>query len=182
MNIFLVEAMSEGQAEKVKLTGGVKAQIQNILTFFSRDVHEENDQWHITWFTRKQWRRKSVRDRVTSLDVVLYFTTDSSVSVIQSVANRNRTCSDAAGCTDPNPPQISEIYVSGNFPPRKLANIAFHELIHNKTRMTNAQLHNHESKGLTQSPTLESHQLTEGNVKLLKPFLAKHRRQFAQPV
>ena len=183
MNIFLVVAMSENSAQNVRLTSGVRAQIQNVLTFFSRDVHKPASRGHITWFTRKQWRSSSVRNRVTSLDVVIYFTADNTVSVIEHVAMRSRGhCSSSAGCTDPNPPQISEVYVSGNFPPRKLANIAFHELMHNKTRFSDAHLHKHPSKGLAQSPTLASHQLTQGNIDLLKPLLQTPRQQFAEKV
>lgn len=183
MNIFLVAAMSDTQADDVNLTSGVRAQIQNILTFFSRDVHAPASHGHITWFTKDEWRKKSNRNRVTALDVVIYFTFDSNVSIIEHVANRTRTCgNNAAGCTDPNAPQISEVYVSGNFPPRKLANIAFHELMHNKTRFTNAQLHNHPNDGLAQSPTNESHQLTQANIKLLQPFLQTRREQFTQRI
>src|SRR5262249_42149323 len=49
---------------------------------------------------------------------------------------------------------ISEVYVENNFPAKKLANIAFHELMHNKLRQGNA-MHNTQGMNMGKSPATE---------------------------
>jgi hypothetical protein len=68
---------------------------------------------------------------------------------------------------------ICEVYVDGNLPARRLANIAFHEFMHNRLDVgarVVTDLHTRGGGGLAQPPTSESSQLRDASVKLL----AKH--------
>ena len=53
-----------------------------------------------------------------------------------------------------------------NFPALKLANICFHELMHNKLAMGNTALHR-SGRGLNQSPTTAEQKLTTDNLRAM---------------
>jgi len=59
---------------------------------------------------------------------------------------------------------------------RALADIVYHELLHNRTHWSDARLHNHASRGLARSPVAPP--ATEGNHRLMADHLAAPRPQW----
>lgn len=78
---------------------------------------------------------------------------------------------------DSNSPIVgSEVYVSVQDVPRLLADLIFHEAMHNKLRWSDQQLHNHPSLGLAASPVQPP--LNAGNIQLMMPALSVERPQW----
>ena len=75
---------------------------------------------------------------------------------------------------------ISEVYVQDNFPTKKLAHIAFHEMLHNKLDVGQnviSDLHTHGGAGLASATTTGRAKLTGKNAQLLSPNVLKPVRQ-----
>jgi hypothetical protein len=69
----------------------------------------------------------------------------------------------------------SEVYIQGRNP-RQVADLIFHEALHNKLRWTDSQLHSHPSQGLAASPIQPP--LNAGNIQLMMPALSATRPQW----
>ena len=110
-------------------------------------------------------------------DVVVYFLLDPSQSRIQSTSTANtggRTVKTGSGV-------ICEVYVAGNMPARRLANIAFHEIMHIKLDVganVLASLHTQGGGGLATPPTNEWTPLTARNKQLMAANLFRKVPQF----
>ncbi|MHC5542827.1 hypothetical protein ACYOEI_31770 [Singulisphaera rosea] len=68
----------------------------------------------------------------------------------------------------------SEVYTRG-MSPKFIANLVFHEALHNKTHQGNS-LHSHD--GLAGSPIGEYTELSSGNISLMAKSLKKHHPQW----
>ena len=77
---------------------------------------------------------------------------------------------------------VCEVYVEGNMPARRLANIAFHEIMHNKLDVGGtwpADLHGRKGGGgLAAKPTDEWSRLTDVNIRLMSAHLSRNVRQY----
>lgn len=70
---------------------------------------------------------------------------------------------------------------TGNMSARRLANIAFHEIMHNKLDVGHRainDLHRQGGLGLAQKPTGEWSQLTDRNVQLMSANMFRKVRQY----
>jgi hypothetical protein len=114
-------------------------------------------------------------------DVVVYFVLDPSQSVARSLGVRVPEESAAGGLTATTLHGIvSEVYVEGNMPARRLANVAFHEIMHNKLDVGGGwkgDLHRKGGLGLAEKPTDEWSRLTDGNIRLMSANLFRKVRQ-----
>jgi hypothetical protein len=72
---------------------------------------------------------------------------------------------------------LSEVYVQGNFPAKKLAKIAFHELMHNKRRVFREM---HKEDGLAVSPVAYCSMLSATNKARMSAALAKKVPQYTK--
>jgi len=70
----------------------------------------------------------------------------------------------------------SEVYANMASGLEQLADLIFHEFLHNKLRMTDQQLHNHASGGLARSPIVPP--MTPGNASLMRGVLGQLRPQW----
>src|SRR5262249_8919922 len=82
----------------------------------------------VNWFT--------TADEIAPHDLVVYFVADPSKSLINELQLSTSTV-DLGGRTAIGSKlgNVSEVYVDKNGPAQKLANIAWHELMHNKLRL-----------------------------------------------
>lgn len=118
---------------------------------------------------------------LAAYDVVVYFLSDRS----RSLAARNGAPAppgNAAGYTNSGPTGvISEVYVEMNLPGTKLANIALHEIMHNKLDVGRRVLHDIHTQaggGIALSPTTAEAKLTPRNKHLLGANLFYPVRQY----
>ncbi|MFC1642633.1 hypothetical protein ACFL5O_08100 [Myxococcota bacterium] len=118
-----------------------------------------------------------LRTSLQAHDVVVYFVLDPSRSLAggTQVANAGGfTKTTSAGV-------VCEVYVDGNMPARRLANIAFHELMHNKLDVGATvlnDLHRQGGGGLAVPPTSEQTPLTSENIRLMSRHLFGTVRQY----
>lgn len=115
-------------------------------------------------------------EHVQAHDVVIYFVNEPS----QSVARRKLGIEPLSGAnggftTFSSKGAVSEVYVEGNMPARRLANIAFHELMHNKLKMGN-EMHAHG--GLAGTPTSEHAILSDLNIRRMSAALLHRVPQY----
>lgn len=113
-------------------------------------------------------------------DVVVYFVRDRMSSIASRVGGTFNANPDTGGYTSPTPHGIvSEVYVEYNLPARKLANIAFHELMHNKLDVGTRTVPNiHARGGIGHSPATEASVLTQDNKALMAAHLFDPVRQY----
>jgi hypothetical protein len=108
-------------------------------------------------------------------DVVVYFVSDPSHSVAGSAGAARSEGPNAGGLTATGSGGVvCEVYVAGNMPARRLANIAFHEIMHNKLDVGSrvlANLHTQGGGGLATPPTNEWTPLTARNIQLMSANL-----------
>ena len=107
-------------------------------------------------------------NEITDRDLVVYFVRNSGASVIKGLGVEGLP-GDLGGLTALNVPHkgtISEVYMEDNFPAKKLAHLAFHELMHNKLQMDNS-MHGQPHVGMGLSPATECSVLTAGDIGLL---------------
>lgn len=125
----------------------------------------------VNWFTNP--------GEITDTDLVCYFVAEPGQSVIKSLGHTVPS-SDIGGLTAIGTPDgtISEVYVANNFPTLKLANMAFHELMHNKTGKDNA-MHTTKGTGMGVSPATECSILTATDVSMMAARLTTPVKQYA---
>jgi hypothetical protein len=113
-------------------------------------------------------------------DVVVYFVLDPSQSVARKLGVAVPEGPNAAGLTVTTARGVvSEVYVEGSMPARRIANIAFHEIMHIKLDVGGVWHGDlHKSGGLAMKPTAEWTKLTDGNVRLMAPHLFRNVRQY----
>jgi hypothetical protein len=120
---------------------------------------------YISWFTKAT--------EVADTDLVCYFVLSQSQSIITGL-NLPQEAGDLGGQTSIGSQYgaISEVYVENNFPAKKLANIAFHELMHNKLQKNNKQLHEQTpGVGLGLNPANECSIMTSTDALLMSQRL-----------
>lgn len=111
-------------------------------------------------------------------DVVVYFVLDPSQSVSRKKfevappanANGGFTLTTSKGV-------VSEVYVEGNMPARRLANIAFHEMMHNKLKMGD-EMHVKGGLGLAQKTSEQWTVLSMDNIRLMSANLFRAVPQY----
>ena len=108
-------------------------------------------------------------------DVAVYFVLDASKSIARGAGVRKTPGPNDGGLTaQTSSGVVCEVYVDGNMPARRLANMAFHEIMHAKldvgARMI-ANLHTQGGGGLATPPTNEWTPLTQGNIRLMSKHL-----------
>ena len=113
-------------------------------------------------------------------DVVVYFVRDRMSSIASRAGGVFNGDTQSAGYTSPTPHGIvSEVYVENNLPAKKLANIAFHELMHNKLDTGARWVPNiHTLGGIGASPANERSVLTTPNKQLMAQHMFKPVRQY----
>ena len=124
------------------------------------------------------WLSKSM---LQASDAVIYFVLNPESSMTRRVpgtpgptGNGGFTVTSAKGV-------ICEVYVDGNLPAKRLANIAFHEFMHNRLdvgRKVLSNLHSQGGGGLATPPTNSNTQLTAGNISLLSKNLSQSIPQY----
>jgi hypothetical protein len=115
-------------------------------------------------------------------DVVVYFVNDPSQSIARKLGVPVPELANAGGLTaNTSRGTVCEVYVEGNMPARRLANIAFHEIMHNKLDVGGGwkgNLHRDAGAGLAQKPTDEWSRLTDGNIRVMSANLFRSVRQY----
>jgi hypothetical protein len=114
-------------------------------------------------------------------DVVIYFVLDPSQSIARRLGAVTPERANAGGLTAQTVRgTVCEVYVEGNMPSRRLANIAFHETMHNKLDVGGVwrgDLHEKGGLGLAAPVTNEWSRLTRDNVRLMAANLFRNVRQ-----
>jgi hypothetical protein len=118
-------------------------------------------------------------EHVKNHDVVVYFLLEPSQSLIRKKLNLEPPASATAGYTVSNHSKgnLSEVYVDGSMPARRLANVAFHDFMHNKLTMDNKM---HDLDGLARYPTAENANPSNKNVQMLSKALFRQARQYTE--
>jgi hypothetical protein len=117
-------------------------------------------------------------------DVVVHFVLDPSSSIARRTGVSRDNGPNAGGLTAQTAGGVvCEVYVEGNMPARRLANIAFHEIMHIKldvgTRVI-TDLHTRGGGGLATPPTNEWTQLTAKNIELMAQNLFRKVPQYTK--
>ena len=117
-------------------------------------------------------------------DVVVHFVMDPSSSIARRAGVSRNEGPNAGGLTaQTSGGVVCEVYVDGNMPARRLANIAFHEIMHIKldvgTRVI-TDLHTKGGGGLATPPTNEWTPLTARNVELMAANLFRNVPQYTK--
>jgi hypothetical protein len=108
-------------------------------------------------------------------DVVIYFVADRSSSVALKLG-LEPPAGVGGGFTFFNGAvTVCEVYVEGSMPAHRLANVAFHELMHNKLAMGNEM---HALGGVAGSPTQERSILTAESIKRMSAQLFRAVPQY----
>jgi len=117
-------------------------------------------------------------EHVATHDVVIYFVLDRDHSVIRSELKKEPPPEAQAGATalDQAKGNLSEVYVDGTMPARRVANVAFHEFMHNKLKKDDRELH--KLDGLADYPTTENANPSKDNIVRLSKALFRPRRQY----
>ena len=133
---------------------------------------------------RCTWQKGSVGET----DLVVYFLTSSKRSIIANRFKTFSTCTSPSGGTlETSQGMVSEVYMDsmqGDLNYCKLvANIAFHELMHNKldapsTDKTIDDVHASGGSGLAEATVARGSQLTPQNIALMAGALGKKIPQF----
>ena len=117
-------------------------------------------------------------------DVVVHFVHDPSSSIARSVGAKRDDGANAGGLTaKTSAGVVCEVYVDGNMPARRLANIAFHEIMHVKLDIGTSvigDLHTKGGGGLAVPPTNEWTPLTARNVQLMAANLFRKVPQYTK--
>jgi hypothetical protein len=116
-------------------------------------------------------------------DAVIYFVLNPDASITRAVSGAKAPSGKNLGgwTVTSSKGVICEVYVDGNLPARRLANIAFHEFMHNRLDVGGhviTNLHTQGGGGIATPPTSESSQLTDANIKLLAKNLWKPIPQY----
>ena len=101
-------------------------------------------------------------------DVVIYFLLDSGQSLVRKKLGVEPPTTDG-GCTYFNGAvTLSEVYVDGSMPATRLANVAFHELMHNKLKLGDGM---HVLGGVAAKPTQENSRLNPESIRRMSKAL-----------
>jgi hypothetical protein len=115
-------------------------------------------------------------------DVAVYFVLDPSSSVARRTGVSKKPGPNDGGLTaQTSGGVVCEVYVEGSMPARRLANIAFHEIMHAKLDVgarVIGNLHTQGGGGLATPPTNEWTPLTAGNIKLMSKHLFRKVRPY----
>ena len=111
---------------------------------------------------------------------MVYFVRDRMSSIAARVGGIFNDNADSSGFTSSTAHGVvSEVYVENNLPARKLANVAFHELMHNKLDVGARWVPSiHALGGLAHSPTSEQSVLTRANRLMMAAHLFDPVRQY----
>jgi hypothetical protein len=114
--------------------------------------------------------------------VIIYFRSDRGDSLTKLIPGAIPPGPTAAGITVLASPRMSEVYVDGNMPGAKLAHIAAHEMLHNKTGFDDQQLHPppQNGSGIAHSPTEEWDKVNSANAQLFGRFVDIPVAQFVR--
>lgn len=117
-------------------------------------------------------------------DVVVHFVMDPSSSIARRAGVSRNAGPNAGGLTaQTSGGVVCEVYVEGNMPARRLANIAFHEIMHIKLDVGSrviADLHTKGGGGLATPPTNEWTPLTARNIELMAANLFRQVPQYTK--
>ena len=112
-------------------------------------------------------------------DLLVYFVNSPSASVVTGLhptAHLGESGTTVVGSKD----VASEVYVSGQQDdPKGLSNLAFHELMHNVTKMTNT-LHTQKLISLAREEVTADTPLSQGDIALMTGSLTKPRQQWTK--
>ncbi len=115
-------------------------------------------------------------------DVVVYFVLDPGQSVAARLGATRSEGPNAGGLTSTSAKGVvSEVYIDGNMPARRLANIAFHEIMHNKLDVGSsaiADIHTLGGAGLAKPVTGEWTPLSNRNIALMSANIFRKVRQY----
>jgi hypothetical protein len=115
---------------------------------------------------------------VQSHDVVVYFVLDRSQSLVRKQMGIEPPAGAGGGFTLSNGHvTLSEVYVDGSMPAHRLANVAFHELMHNKQKMGNEM---HTLGGVAGSPTQERAILSAESIRRMSAALFRTVPQYTR--
>jgi hypothetical protein len=133
---------------------------------------------------RCTWQKGSVGES----DLVIYFLTSTKESIITKRFHTSSTCTAPSGGTFESPQgMVSEVYMDSMEGDRNyckvVANLAFHELMHNKldapsSNKTINDVHASGGSGLAEATVARGSQLTPQNIALMAGALGKKIRQF----
>lgn len=111
-------------------------------------------------------------------DVVVYFVLDRADSVARKKFGVEPPAGAGGGFTYFNGGvTVCEVYVEGSMPAQRLANVAFHEVMHNKLGMGNEM---HALGGVAASPTPERAILTAESIRRLSARLFRAVPQYTK--
>jgi len=117
-------------------------------------------------------------------DVVVHFVMDASSGIARSAGVSRNDGPNAGGLTaQTSGGVVCEVYVDGNMPARRLANIAFHEIMHIKLDVGSraiTDLHTRGGGGLATPPTNEWTPLTARNIELMAKNLFRKVPQYTK--
>jgi len=114
---------------------------------------------------------------VQPYDVVVYFVLDRSQSVVRKKLGIEPPAG-AAGFTYFNGSvTLSEVYVAGSMPALRLANAAFHEVMHNKLQLGDSM---HSLGGVAASPTQERAILSAEGIRRMSAALFRAVPQYTK--
>jgi hypothetical protein len=116
-------------------------------------------------------------------DAVIYFVRNPDASITRRLPGTpGPSGNNLGGFTVPSSKGvICEVYVDGNLPARRLANIAFHEFMHNRLDVgahVVTNIHTQGGGGIAHPPTTASSELTAANIKLMAAHLWKPIPQY----
>ena len=111
-------------------------------------------------------------------DLLIYFVDSASDSVIKKLGGTPN--SSATGWTNWNhSATASEVYIDGNQDdPEGVANLAFHELMHNKTRHDNKALHTMKGLSMGRGYITADTPLSKGDIAFMVKYLTTKRAQW----
>jgi hypothetical protein len=127
------------------------------------------------------WNLRS--GQLQGFDAVIYFVQDPSSGIARRVSGATiPSGSNLGGLTvSTSKGVVCEVYVDGNLPAGRLANIAFHEFMHNRLDVgarVISNLHKFGGGGIATPPTSESSVLTLKNINLIAKNLFKPIKQY----
>jgi hypothetical protein len=109
-------------------------------------------------------------------DLLVYIVDSPSDSVVRKLDNAMPN-PDATGWTRFGPTSMaSEVYISGNQDdPEGMANLAFHELMHLKSKMTDNQLHTMKELSMGREEVVAETPLNAADVRFMRKYLTTKR-------
>jgi hypothetical protein len=181
-SLFLVTRVADVDRQNLKFTVDVQEKISEELMNLFREVRRLALGNHLGSFL-VQWdpTPEEIKWRWKPNSAVVYFVREPERSLLQREGVLGDSAMDPAGRTGTTSRGVlSEAYVRSNFPAKKLAHIAFHELMHNKLDIGSRaiqDLHKNGGGGLADSPTTGIAKLTPENARLMAANLHRQIKQ-----